>query len=199
MTEHVMRPGADPDTGHDYDGIREFDNPLPRWWLLTLFGTVVFSVGYWFYYHTSAAGPSSMAAYQAELKQADALEDAREAQAIASGQLGDEQLAVLGKDPESVGRGAQVYQQTCVACHGDKGQGLIGPNLTDGYWMHGEKPSAIYKIIAAGVPDKGMPAWKPMLGGKKVKDLLAFVLSVKGTNVPGKPPQGIGADGKPAP
>ena len=78
MSEQVRKEGADVDTGHDYDGIREFDNPLPQWWLMTFYGAIIFSIGYWFYYHTLEAGQLPMAAYQAEVKIAEKEEEARE-------------------------------------------------------------------------------------------------------------------------
>lgn len=201
MSEHVIKGGPDattePDTGHNYDEIREFDNPLPRWWLLTLYGTVVFSMIYWFYYHTLAAGPSSMASFQEEMQGAKKLADEKEAQLI--GQMTDEQLFALAKDTGTLQSGAEVYKVQCLACHGDKGQGVIGPNLTDSYWLHGSKPKEIYQTISNGVVEKNMPAWKAMLGTKKVRDVLAFVLSIRDTNASGKPPEGKTADGKQAP
>ena len=141
-----------------------------------------------------------MAAYQAEVKIAEKEEEAREAQAIAEGRgVTDDQLAAMSKDGETVKRGEAIYKANCVPCHGDRGQGVIGPNLTDEYWIHGSKARELYQVIAGGVLDKGMPAWRPVLGGAKVKEALAFVLTLRDTKVPGKPPQGMTADGRPAP
>lgn len=183
-----------PDTQHDYDGIRELDNPLPRWWLLTFYGAVVFSVGYWFYYHTLAVGELPLAAYAAELEAGEKLQLAAELQAV-----GEDQLLALSKTPDAVQRGAAVFKQNCVACHGERGQGIIGPNLTDSYWLHGSKAKQIHHVIATGVLDKGMPSWRPVLGASKVQDATAFVLSLKGSNAPGKAAQGVSDDGQPAP
>ena len=184
----------DKETAHEYDGIREFDNPLPRWWLLTFYGAVVFSVGYWFYYHSLAAGELPMAAYAVELEAGEKLELAAELKAV-----GEEQLLALAQNPDAVQRGAAVFKQNCVACHGERGQGLIGPNLTDAYWLHGSKAKQIHQVITAGILDKGMPSWRPVLGASKVQDATAFVLSLKGKDVPGKAAQGISDDGRPAP
>lgn len=197
---HDTGPNAGPDTGHDYDGIRELDNPLPRWWLFTLYGAIAFSVVYWFYYHTLGAGLLPMAAFRDELRRTQEEQDAREAALEAQGKgVTEEQLAAMGRDPEAIARGAAVFKQNCVACHGERGQGVVGPNLTDGYWIHGRKARDIYGSVSAGVLDKGMPSWKPVLGATKVKEAVAYVLSIRDTNVPGKAPQGTSATGQVAP
>lgn len=188
------------DTGHEYDGIRELDNPLPRWWLFTLYAAIVFAVAYWFYFHTLRVGLLPMAAYEDELRQVQQAEDAREAALEAQGKgVTEEQLVLLGKDPEVLARGAAVFKQTCVPCHGDRGQGVVGPNLTDAYWLHGAGARDIYGSISSGIVDKGMPSWKPVLGTGRIKDVTAFVLSLRDTNVAGKPPQGQTSAGVKAP
>ncbi len=192
--DSALNAAQDKETPHEYDGIREFDNPLPRWWLLTFYGAVVFSVGYWFYYHTLAVGELPMAAYAVELEAGEKLQLAAELQAV-----GEEQLLALARSPDAVQRGAAVFKQNCVACHGERGQGLIGPNLTDAYWLHGSKAKQIHQVITAGILDKGMPSWRPVLGASKVQDATAFVLSLKGKDVPGKAAQGMSEDGRPAP
>jgi len=193
-------PGVDVETNHDYDGIHEFDNPLPRWWLLTFYGAILFSVGYWFYYHTLGVGELPLASYQSELEAAQKEEIAREARLEAEGKgVTEEQLLTLSHDKDAVQRGEQVFKQNCLPCHGERGQGVVGPNLTDAYWLHGSKAKEIYTVVSSGVLDKGMPSWRPVLGASKVKDATAFVLSLKGRNEPGKAPQGISEDGKPAP
>lgn len=189
-----------PDTGHDYDGIRELDNPLPRWWLFTLYGAMVFSVWYWLYFHTLQAGLLPMAAFQDEVRRAQEEADAREAALEAQGKgTSEDQLLALSRDPAVVERGAAVFKQNCVACHGDRGQGVVGPNLTDAYWLHGSKARDIYGCVSGGVLEKGMPAWKPALGLSKVKEAVAFVLSIRDTNVPGRAPQGQNPKGEAAP
>ena len=191
---------GDVETGHDYDGIREFDNPLPRWWLLTLYATVIFAIGYWFYYHTSQSGDSQMATYQKEVAEAQKEEDKRAQALEAAGKgVSEEQLLALSKDSAALDRGAAVFKQNCLACHGDRGQGVVGPNLTDLYYLHGAKAKDIYQVIGTGVLEKGMPAWRTVLGGSKVQEVTAFVLSLRGKNVAGKPPQGKTESGEAAP
>lgn len=179
---------VDVDTGHDYDGIRELDNRLPNWWLAILYLSILFSIGYWLYYHTLGVGPDSFTRYEMEMAEAEALHQERLA---ARGELTDEALAALAEDPAKVESGKSLYAQYCVACHGPDGGGTIGPNLTDDYWMNGTgKPTEIRKIIADGIAAKGMPAWETVLGVEKVDELTAYLETLKGTNVPGKEPQG---------
>lgn len=168
---------------HVYDGIEEEDNHLPNWWLGILWGTVIFAFGYWIYYEVTHIGLDQIAQYEAEVAELAAKNPA-------AAPVTDELLVSLSKDPEAIATGKQMWDQNCVACHLDKGQGSIGPNLTDAYWLHGGKPVQIHKVIASGVVEKGMPAWEKPLGQERVRALAAYVLTLKNTNVPGKPPQG---------
>lgn len=184
----VKEPATEPiDTGHDYDGIREYDNVLPNWWLATLYATIVFSFGYWMYYHVLGTGPLQMDEYHAEMAQA---EEAAAAAAAARGALGDDELLAMVADSAKVEDGKSTFATYCVACHGMSGEGGIGPNLTDAYWIHGSKPTEILNVIRDGVPSKGMAAWGPVLGSDKVEKLTAFVVTLKGKDVPGKAAEG---------
>jgi cytochrome c oxidase cbb3-type subunit III len=166
---------------HEIDGIEEYDNQLPRWWLYSLYATMVFAAGYWFVYHSGAFADSPQQAYQTELAQ----------KAKETGTVSPELLSALASNPSVVEQGKQVFTSTCVACHRSDGGGTVGPNLTDDYWLHGGTPDRIYKTVSDGVPDKGMPAWKPQLGGDRVQAVTAYVLTLKNKNVPGgKAPQG---------
>jgi len=175
-----------PDTGHDYDGIREHDNVLPNWWLATLFLTIAFGFGYWAY-DQSLGGPTSRQQYEAEI---DAAAKAARERAKAKGEVTDDLLVQLSQAPATVAAGAATFKQTCAACHGAEGQGLIGPNLTDRFWLHGGKPTQILNTVSNGVVSKGMAAWEPSLGPDRVQEVVAYVLTLKGRNVPGKEPQG---------
>jgi cytochrome c oxidase cbb3-type subunit 3 len=178
---------SEPHTVHTYDGIEEHDNHLPRWWLMTLWGTVVFAFGYWGYYHTFKVGPLPREALAAEL----AVRQAAEVKAAAAAPVVDDAaLAALTTDAAAVERGRAVYAVSCLACHGAQGEGLVGPNLTDAVWVHPNKPTELLDLVSNGVLDKGMPAWKPALGADKVKDVVVFVMTLKGKNVVGKAPQG---------
>jgi cytochrome c oxidase cbb3-type subunit 3 len=174
---------------HEYDGILEADNRLPTWWLGTFVGAVVFAIGYWFYYQEFKAGVGPTQAYYAE--QAAAAEK--------SGKDPSEGELVALASGTGATLGAQLFAANCVACHEAKGQGKIGPNLTDGAWLHGGTPLAIYKTVRDGVAAKGMPAWEPTLGRAGVTQVAAFVLTLRDTNVPGKPPEGQPEPSAPAP
>ncbi|MGM0576080.1 MAG: cbb3-type cytochrome c oxidase N-terminal domain-containing protein [Myxococcota bacterium] len=173
---------GDVETGHEYDGIREFDNPLPKWWLATFWGAIVFAVVYWFVYHTLGTLPDSHERY-AMARQA------HDEQMMAQS-MEPEELVAMSEDEEAVAKGAEHFEANCVACHGPQAEGKIGPNLTDNAWIHGGSPEAIWEAIAKGVTEKGMPAWGPTLGPEKVKELTAYVLSIRNTNVEGKAPEG---------
>lgn len=181
-------PKTDPlDTGHDYDGIREHDNRLPNWWLFTLFAAIIFGFGYWTYYQVLKAGQTSRDEYRAEM-----VEAAEQAAAFAKsrGAVTDDVLVAMSTNPAVVERGAVTFQKTCIACHGAQGQGVIGPNLTDDYWLHGGKATEILKTVTQGVPEKGMVAWGPVLGNDSIEEVVAFILTIKGKHVKGKEPQG---------
>ena len=172
---------------HVYDDIEEEDNHLPNWWLGILYGSIAFALGYWFIFEVTHAAPNPVASYRTEM-------DLLARQRASAGPISDDSLAVLAKDPATVGEGKKIFQSTCAPCHGAEGQGVVGPNLTDAFWLHGGQPTAIHKSITEGYPDKGMRAWGPMLGPLRVRSLAAFVLTIKNRNLPGKPPQGTRAD-----
>jgi len=172
---------------HEVDGIQEYDNKLPNWWLYTLYGTIAFAAFYWYAYETGgfADGPSK--AYKAEVERAQAAQ----ASQLKVGEATAESLTALSHDPAAVALGKQVFTSTCAACHRNDGGGLVGPNLTDEFWLHGGAPDKIYKSIAGGVPDKGMPAWLPQLGALKTQAVASYVVTLRGSRAPnGKAPQG---------
>jgi cytochrome c oxidase cbb3-type subunit 3 len=172
---------------HEYDGIQEADNRLPLWWLWTLYAAIAFSVVYWFYYEEFAVAPGPQQAYYAE--------QAREQEKAGGDPTGEQLLAQL--NTPAVEAGQKVFLANCVSCHESQGQGKIGPNLTDAAWLHGSDPVQIWKTIKDGVPAKGMPPWGPALGRLGVTQAAAFVLSIRGTNVKGKAPEGTVEDAAP--
>jgi cytochrome c oxidase cbb3-type subunit 3 len=182
---------------HDYDGIKEYDNPLPKWWLWLFYGTIIFSVVYIPYY-LFGIGPSTAEEYEQEMAMAAARRPAAQAQppapAPAPGEPAPQAAAPavsLAGNPEAIAAGKQLYVLNCAPCHGPEGQGLIGPNLTDAYWIHGNRWEDVVNVITDGVPEKGMIAWKATLNPEKIQQAAAFVLSLKGTHPPNpKEPQG---------
>ena len=167
---------------HECDGIKEYDNRLPNWWLYTLYGAIVFAVVYWFQYHVFRASDLPGASYAKEM----AAEKAREEATPVS----VEALVTASKDNSAVATGKDVFGQNCAACHGANGAGNIGPNLTDAYWLHGGAPDRVFKTIYEGVPAKGMPAWKGPLGKERIQSVVGYLLTIQNTNVAGKGPEG---------
>jgi cytochrome c oxidase cbb3-type subunit 3 len=173
---------------HAVDGIEEYDNALPRWWLYSLYGAIAFAAVYWWTYHTASVAELPRQAYQTELDQQAAKDAAR---VKAMGVMTPEALLTLAHDKGTVASGKEVFTKTCAACHRADGGGNVGPNLTDEFWLHGGAPDAIFKTVSNGVPEKGMPAWAPQLGPEKTQAVTAYVLTLKNTHVPGgKAPQG---------
>ncbi|MCB9729060.1 MAG: c-type cytochrome [Deltaproteobacteria bacterium] len=179
------------DTGHVYDGIHELDNRLPNWWLLTFWGSIVFAMVYWFLYQSAGILPSHASVFQEE-------KAAWEAKMLAAS-VTPEEITALVADPEAVARGAETFTTYCVACHGPDAGGKIGPNLTDKWWIHGGDPVSVYKTVSNGVIEKGMVAWRPTLGDAKVRDVVAYVITLREHPVEGKAPEGKDAEGNAAP
>ena len=171
---------------HEFDGIREFDNPPPGWIMWMLYGSIVVAVGYWLFYQTFAVGRQPGQLYEAEMARAAEVQLAR----MAKQELSDATLQLMAAVPAQVDEGRKLFEQFCVVCHGAGGEGNVGPNLTDPYWIHGGAPMKIWSTVTNGVPDKGMVAWAGQLGPARVQKVVAFVLTLKNTNRPGKAPQG---------
>ncbi len=186
--EKNKRSGDPEILDHNYDGIQEFDNPLPSWWLLTFYGTIIFAVLYVGYYHFGS-GPSLDDELASDLHE---VKLRMEAQRQAEPPPSDEELNALFAKPEVREHGKKLFGEKCAACHGGAGEGGIGPNLTDKFWLHGQGRLAdLIKIVADGVPEKGMPPWKSLLSREQVMAAAAHVHGLAGTK-PANPkaPQG---------
>lgn len=164
-------PSDDAIRPHEFDGIQEYDKRLPNWWLATLYITMVFWVGYWFYYHRAEIGLSQTARIE---RQMAAIEAAKLASAPS---LDDASLWKMSRNPVFVDAGRATFDSTCASCHNARLTGGIGPNLVDRLWIHGGKPTELYATVTNGVLVKGMPAWGPVLGAKKVSEAVAYILS----------------------
>lgn len=153
--------------GHadEADGIEEYDNPLPDWWLGLLWFTVIWAAGYGIWYHF--LGDRSQENYLAAEMQAAEVRWPEQAMAEVS-------FAIT---PEAVAAGLEIYTQNCLMCHGAALEGGIGVALNDDEWIHGGEPEDVIRIITEGVPEKGMLTWGPILGPEKVNQVAAYVLS----------------------
>jgi len=172
----------------EYDGIKELDNPTPAWFMYLFYGTIIFAVGYLLNYHVFGTGQLQYAEYKTEMAQADA---AKKVYLSHQANQVDENTVKLVTDPTVLAAGKTIFITTCSPCHGAQGQGVVGPNLTDDYWLHGGKITEVFKTIKYGVPAKGMPTWEKQLSPKQISDVANYVKSLHGTNPPGaKEPQG---------
>lgn len=169
----------------NYDGIQEYDNDLPRWWVQLFYLTVVFGIIYTGYILNAPTDNQTLALELKILKEAETKRLA--AQSL---QTANTLMAKLD-DPQVVAHGKEIFNGKCAACHGQMGEGLVGPNLTDEFWIHGGSPDAIHKTITEGVAAKGMLAWEGLLSHDDINAVTSYVYSLKNKNVPGKAPEGI--------
>lgn len=176
--------------GHKYDGIQEYDNPMPGWWVWLFWATIAFSGIYVVGLHYAGFIDS----YADDLAQQTARIDAVRtsyAEANPSFEVTEEALAGYMDNDLAVTSGSGTFTRLCAACHGNQGQGLIGPNLTDTYWIHGGSGVEVFKAISEGVPAAGMPGWENALTPEQRAEIVAFIRSIAGSNPPGaREPQG---------
>jgi cytochrome c oxidase cbb3-type subunit III len=173
-------------TDHAYDGIQEYDNPLPGWWTYTFVATIVFSVGYVMWYHTGAPGRTVEAQYEVASAANTRLQ---------FGKIGDLEgdqntLMKYANKDEWLKVGSTVFRSNCVSCHGKEGEGSVGPNLTDEFFKYVRKPEDVYKVVSEGAGKGAMPAWADRLHPNEVVLVSSYVISLRGQNVPGKGPDG---------
>lgn len=173
---------------HDYDGIHELDNSLPPWWLALFYFTIALAPVYLWFNHWSEDSVSSAQAYEIEVEEAEE----KVSQYLATkADLVDEENVVALTSAGDLNVGSSIYNANCVACHGAAGEGGVGPNLTDDYWIHGGGIKNVFKVVTYGVPEKGMISWKTQLRASDIQKVASYILTMQGTNPPnGKAPQG---------
>jgi cytochrome c oxidase cbb3-type subunit III len=170
---------------HSYDGIQEYDNPMPRWWVITFWLTIVFSVFYYLNPGNTGEGVGAYNEYEADMTAFRAKHPVNE------GGADEPALLAMAKTPTAVAAGKTVYAQRCAACHAVDGGGGIGPNLADSAWIHGGTIGAVHKTIEIGVLAKGMPNWGKILSPTELNSVTVYVWSLNGTTpAQPKPPQG---------
>lgn len=171
---------------HEYDGIQELDNPVPLWFNALFYGTITFGLIYLLVYHVFGWGMNQDQEYLHEVAQAEIAKQEYLAQAA---NLIDEtsvevnlSLAVAGK---------AVFMTNCAPCHGNSGEGTIGPNLTDRFWLHGGEIKDVFKTVKYGVPEKGMVPWEQTLTPGQIAEVSNYILSLRDT----KPANAKAAEG----
>jgi len=169
---------------HDYDGIHELDNHLPPWWKWLFYITIVWGFIYLLVYHVFDALPLQEEEYAIVMEDAQI---ARQAMMALEGNNIDENNVEFSDAADVLANGKAIYDRECVACHAPEGQGLIGPNFTDNYWIHGGSMSDIFKTVKYGVPQKGMISWQSKLTPSDMRDVSSYILTFVGTT-PKNPP-----------
>ena len=178
-----MKPTRDELLDHEADGIREFDNALPRWWLYGFYLTIVFAAVYVVNYHVLAAPlfgrPGMVAEYEAEVEAA--------ARVTAAPAAGPAVALVALRDEPSLAQGRSIFEgpdNVCSSCHRADLGGTIGPNLTDEYWLHGCSVQQIVTSIRTGFPMKGMMPFgtgKPLTDAQ-VLQVASYVMARRGSS-----------------
>ena len=168
---------------HEYDGIKEYDNPMPGWLMAIWWGSLIFSAAYLIFYALSFGEGSMEAEYRGATQQAVADVDAY----FAANPLVPPSPADLlagAANPAVLEVGRSRFTRTCASCHGEQAQGLIGPNLTDDRWIHGGTVEQIFQSVAKGWPAKGMPPWGRAVTPEELSALVSYVRSLQGSNPP---------------
>ena len=171
---------------HEYDGIQELDNQLPRWWVWLFYLTIIFAAVYLVYYHVTRTGDLSAAEYAKEMKAGEQIKAA----AMGNFESGLSKLTPA-TDAAVLETGRQTYAKFCAPCHRADGGGLVGPNLTDDYWIHGSAYTDTVKVIWDGVPAKGMITWKTVLKPDQIQNVASYIYTLRGAKLltPSKLPE----------
>lgn len=179
--DHGLVPN-DPLTGHSYDGIQEFDNPLPGWWKWLFVGTIVFALPYLGYYHSGSGGRSLADGYESAMAANMELQFAELGEVTADG---DGVLRFLN-EPSWLAFGKSVYKTNCVSCHAGDGGGLVGPNLCDDNYKNIRELGDFITVLQKGAAGGAMPAWNNRLNTNEIVLVSAYVASLRGSE-PAKP------------
>jgi len=173
---------------HEYDGIRELNNPVPAWFNALFYSTITFGVVYLFVYHVFGWGMLQDKEYVHEMAVA---EKAKQAYLATQANLIDESSIEVDETGAMAAAGKAVFMANCAVCHGNAGEGGIGPNLADDYWLHGGEIKDVFRVVKYGVPDKGMVPWEQTLSPGQIAEVSNFIVTLRGTNPPNaKDPQG---------
>ncbi len=176
------------DLGHNYDGIRELDNNLPKWWLYGFYACILFAFVYVYRFHVSGSGQSSEQEYFAAVAKAEV---EKEAYLKKAANKVDENTVTLITDASALTEGKKLFGTSCAPCHAADGGGTVGPNLTDDYWLHKGGISDVFKTIKYGVAEKGMKSWKDDFSPVQIANISSYIKTLHGTK-PANPkePQG---------
>jgi len=171
-------------TGHVWDGdLQERNNPMPRWWLLLFFFTIIFCLVY-FALYPSLGGLSGVLGWSKQTQYAEEVATANRKYAPIYAAFRDQDIPALAKNSKALALGRSLFLNNCINCHGSDARGATGfPNLTDNDWLHGGEPQNIVDSITLG-REGVMPALGDALGAQGVDETLAYVLSLSGRPEP---------------
>ncbi|MBL4592018.1 MAG: c-type cytochrome [Phycisphaerales bacterium] len=185
IKDTVEQQRQDELTDHNYDGIQEYDNPIPGWWHVIFVGSVVFAIAYVAVVHFSPMVPDR---YE-KLASAQAKAEAKMFGKLMEIPMGEEKVRrVMGNDAW-IASGKAVYAKNCALCHAADGEGLIGPNLTDEFYKNLMDIDGIIDVITNGAANNAMPAQKTTLGSNDIALVAGYVASLRGQDLPG--PRGV--------
>ncbi len=178
----VAHVDADNTTGHEYDGIKEYNNPLPRWWMWMFVGTIIFALIYLALFPGLGNFPGILG-WTSHKEHDEGIAEWQAEYGPMYAAFYKQSIPDLIKDPKALRIGQRIFLNNCAACHGSDARGARGfPNLTDNDWLYGGTPDRIEETILNG-RQGGMPTWGPILGKEKIEQVANYVLSLSGRDV----------------
>lgn len=180
--------------GHSYDGIEEYDNPLPRWWFLLFVATVIFALGYLALYPGLGNWKGLLPGYEGGWTQVKEWErevnKANEQYGPLYAKFAAMPVEQVAQDPQALKMGGRLFASNCSVCHGSDAKGAYGfPNLTDHDWLWGGEPETIKTTIMGG-RQAAMPAWRDVMGEEGIRNVAGYVRTLAGRDIP----EGINVD-----
>lgn len=172
---------------HDFDGIKELNNKIPPWFMTIFYATIIWAIIYMVNFHVIGSGNVQEEEYEEAVRIASLEMEILNR----SGVLINEETVTFADDAASLSNGKDIFIKSCAACHGQGGEGLVGPNLTDDYWVHGNTIKDLFKVVKYGVPQKGMISWQGQLDPTQMQEVSSYILTLRGTDPPNqKAPEG---------
>ncbi len=179
---------------YERNSSKEYENPFKKWRVWLFYGVVSFALIWLLYYYLYYLGGTSPENSERKVTKTTRLSQTQET-AVPK----QENTSLSGQESHEVrdtssntATGKSIFQANCAACHGLIGEGGIGPNLTDNYWLHGNTEQNMINVVRNGIPDKGMASWKSVLDSKQIRDVVTYILTLQGSNPPNaKAPQGV--------
>lgn len=198
MSKKPVQKQDIPTTGHEWDGIQEYDNPMPRWWLWTFYITIIWGIGYTIAYPAwpgIKGATEGLLGYSTRAEVAAEIDEVNTRNEAINARLASAELTAIETDPELNGyaksAGAAVFKTWCAQCHGSGAAGAKGyPNLLDNDWLWGGDIEAIHETVTAGIRNEDndlaryseMPAFgrDELLEDEQIDQVVNFVMSLSG-------------------